>query len=213
MHVSKAALADRHSLGWAARRAAIVLASLVIVSSAAALAGCGGSGSGTSPSTSPPASSSPLATLSQSDTATLTFMAETVTRLDANAAAAADFLTSLETGKWLRLTEQEQLAVLSNLESLSQTLARTIAEGYPKAQATDLKAAEKGPFTAAAKACSDYISAAADAASNLLYLPAARVKADTPHWVKFIGGKGDRYAAAREPLQTAMAALQARYGS
>jgi hypothetical protein len=118
----------------------------------------------------------------------------------------------LETGKWLKLKAQEQLAVLSKLESLSQTLSRKITEGYPKAQAADLKAAEKGPFDVASRACSDYISEAADAASNLLYLPADQVRADTPHWVERIVEKADLYAPARKRLREAMVALQARYG-
>jgi hypothetical protein len=210
MHGWKTAPTDRCPLRRAARTVAVACASLAIVLSATALTGCGGSGPAASSSTSPPPS--PLATLSQSDSATLAFMADAVTRIDANAAAAAGFLTSLETGKWLKLTEQEQLAALSNLESLSQALGRTISEGYPKAQATDLRAAEKGPFTAAARAASDYISEAADAASNLLYLPVAKIRADTPRWVKSITEKGDLYTTAREHLRTAMAALQARYG-
>lgn len=210
MHGSKTARTDRRSLRRLARPVAVACASLAIALIAAALTGCGGSGPAASSSASP--LPSPLATLSQSDSATLAFMADTVTRIDANAAAAADFLTSLETGKWLKLTEQEQLAVISNLESLSQALVRTISTGYPKAQATDLRTAEKGPFTAAAQAVSDYISEAADAASNLLYLPVAKIKADTPRWVKSMTEKGDLYTAAREHLRTAMAALQAKYG-
>jgi hypothetical protein len=211
MHGSTTPPAERQSLARATRRVALAVVALL---SALALSGCGGSGSA-SPAPPSPSSSAPPphATLSQSDSVTLAFMTDTVTRIDANAAAAADFLTSLETAEWLKLTEQKQLAVLSDLESLSQSLSRTITAGYPKAEAADLKAAEKGPFTVAVRACSDYISEAANAASNLLYLPSAQVRVDTPRWVKRITDKADPYAPARERLRTTMAALQARYGS
>jgi hypothetical protein len=209
MHGSAARLFDRQVGARAWRRAAWSLGSIALLLSVLTLTSCSGSGATTPASLPTP---SPHMTLSQSDSATLAFMADTATLIDADAAAAADYLTSLETGKWLKLKAQEQLAVLSKLESLSQALSRKITEGYPKAQAADLKAAEKGPFDVASRACSDYISEAADAASNLLYLPAAQVRADTPHWVERIVEKADLYAPARKRLREVVVALQAKYG-
>jgi hypothetical protein len=181
---------------------------LLLLGALAATSGCGGVGS--TPSATP--SASPQATLSQSDSAALAFMVATTTRIDAAAAAADDFRSTLETGKWATLSGPEQLAVLSDLESLSQKLTRTIVDGLPVAAAADVRAIEKGAFTQAADASSDYISEAAAAASNLAYLPAAKVNAVAPGWVKRIGQKASSFAPPRRRLEQGMAALQAKYG-
>jgi hypothetical protein len=157
-------------------------------------------------------SASPHATLSQSDSAALAFMVATTTQIDAAAAATRDFLGTLETGKWSKLSAQEQLAAVTNLESLSQKLSKTIVDGFPRPRATDIQAVENGDFTQAANASSDYISEAAAAASNLAYLPSARVEAAAPGWVKRIDQKASRFAPARRRLEQAMAELQAKYG-
>ncbi len=190
------------------RAAAALVLILLVAGIPLVISGCGGAGSTMQSG----AASSSHAPLSASDSVALASMVKTTAQIQTTAAAAANMLQELQTGEWLKLTSEQQLAALSGLESLSQRLMRTIANGFPEAQAADLQATGKGALTQATSACSDYISVSASAASNLIYLPLRRAKAESSRWSTRIAEKADQFAAAQRNLELAMGRLRAKYG-
>ena len=172
----------------------------------ASLAGCAGG----IPS---PTSSTPTAAQSQRDAYALAYMVDVASQLTEAAGEAQHFLVGLNDGSWASLPAGQQLATLTKLESISQTITRELSTGSLPANAVDLRTAQDGVFLRAVKAGHEYISSATDASSSLAYLEKAQVVRETPKWVARIVAMADGYAAARKALDGVLAQLKSKYGS
>ena len=172
---------------------------LAVLAAVIVLAGCGGKAvSGTA--------------LSASDAKALKVMNAVTTLMDKSAAAAKAYLTSLKDGTWLQKSGPQQLDMLTHMESLSQTLLKQITDGFPKATAPDLLAAEKGVLRNAAKSCSEFISVAVLSIADTIYMSPQFIAHARAKWMKRILANEPRYEAARAELARVLPALNSKYG-
>jgi hypothetical protein len=170
-----------------------------------ALAGCA------SPS---PASSheSPAIGVSQADRNALDFLARAPDWLERWSAAAAPFLSSVESGAWMRQSAVKRYDLASAASNAEGRIGQLLM-GKPTVGTASIRVVADGAFMTATHKGYTYLVDVGRAATDMLMGTAAHTRAVLPGWARRLRAESQAYTAAIGRLRQAVHALEVKYGA